>query len=164
MKTLYLMRHAQAVSAAPPLMGDHERFLTPQGTKDAIAVGKFMEARVMYPDFVLSSSSVRTIQTARLVFGVLFSKEGSKVSTHFDRKLFHASAPEIVAEIRMMDDSVDRLMVVAHNPGVADLARAFGKIETYAPGTLAVFRVGRENWADFSPEAVTLEEVFAPEG
>lgn len=170
MKTLYLLRHAHTTSATPTLMGDHERILSPQGTEDAQSVGRYMQAGKMYPDFVLSSSSVRTIQTSRLIFGTLFSKEGVKVESHFDRKLYLASAEKLLSEIQSIDNSIDKLMLVAHNPGVSDLAVTLSKnknnteLSNYAPATLCVFKAYCDNWADFSPQTVKLEKVFVPKG
>jgi phosphohistidine phosphatase len=163
MKTLYLLRHAHTFAAAPPLMGDHERILSPQGAEEALQVGKFMQAHEFYPDFVLSSSSVRTIQTARLIFGVLFSQVGIKVASHFDRRLFHASAETMLSEIRQIDRSIQHLLVVGHNPGIAELALQLGDIDHYAPATLAVFKADCREWSDFSPDTAKLEQVFVPE-
>lgn len=165
MKTLYLLRHAHTVSAAPPLMGDHERFLSPQGVAEAEAVGAFMQARRLYPDFVLSSSSVRTIQTARLVFGVLFREAGLKVNSHFSREFYQAPAARLLAEIQSLDDSIGSALVVAHNPGVSDLAMTLGgedRFERYDPATLTVLKMGGESWRGFAPDAVRVDYVFAP--
>jgi len=164
MKTLYLLRHAHTFGATPPLMRDYERILSPQGTEEALAVGKFMQERDMYPDFVLGSSAVRTIQTARLVFGALFSKAGIKISSHFDRRIYQASDERILSEIQKMDASIERLLVVGHNPGVADLAALLmgGETQDYDPGTLTIFKADCRSWADFLPEAVRLEQVFIP--
>lgn len=163
MKTLYLLRHAHTSPAAPPLMGDHERILSPQGTEDALAIGQFMQAQDMYPDFILSSSSVRTIQTARLIFGILFRKAGVKVASHFDRNLYQAPPEKILGEVQKIDNTIDRLMMVGHNPGIAELAFTLGKIESYAPGTLSVYSADCQSWAEFSPETAKLEKVFIPE-
>lgn len=164
MKTLYLLRHAHTYAAAPPLLGDHERILTPQGTKEALAVGKFMQENDFYPDFVLSSSSVRTIQTVRLIFGTLFTKVGTKVDSHFDRQLYQASAEDILSEIHKIDDSIQQLLVVVHNPGIAELAGSFGHLDSYAPATLTVFKSSSQSWAELGPETTKLEQVFAPSG
>jgi phosphohistidine phosphatase len=162
MKTLYLLRHAHTLSAIPPLLSDHERILSPQGAEEALQVGKFMQAHEFYPDFVLSSSAVRTIQTTRLIFGVLFSKAGVKVASHFDRRLYHASADTMLAEIRKTDNSIRNLLVVAHNPGIAELALRLGEIDHYAPATLAIFKADCQSWADFLPHTARLEQVFVP--
>jgi phosphohistidine phosphatase len=163
MKTLYLLRHAHTLSAVPPLMSDHERILSPQGTEEALQVGRYMQEREFYPDFVLSSSAVRTIQTTRLIFSVLFSKAGTKTASHFDRRLYHASAETMLSEIRQMDKTIQRLLVVGHNPGIAELAMRLGDIEHYAPATLAVFKADCQDWADFLPHTVKLEQVFVPD-
>lgn len=168
MKTLYLLRHAHTTPASPPQMSDHERILSPKGTEDALAVGAFMETHAMYPDFVLSSSAVRTIQTSRLIFGTLFRKTGVKVESHFDRKLYLASAENLLAEIQTVDDTIQHLMMVAHNPGVTDLATMLNsgtphpQLEKYIPGTLSVFRGNCNRWAEFSPESAKLDRVFVP--
>ena len=159
MKTLYLLRHAHTISAAPPMMGDHERALSPQGAADALAIGAFMQENAFQPDFVLSSSAVRTVQTAQLVL----EKIGADTQSHFNRKLYQASADKILAEIRAIDDSIHRLLVVGHNPGVAELARALGDVKNYDPGTLTVFKADCQVWADFAPELITLERVFVPQ-
>lgn len=169
MKTLYLLRHAQTMPAAPPSLGDHERVLSPQGTEEALAVGDFMQAYGMHPDFVLSSSSVRTIQTARLIFGVLFRKAGLKVASHFDRKFYQAPAAKILSEVQRADNSIGQLMVVGHNPGIADLAVTLGKTEArqkltnYAPATLTVFKADCADWSGFLPASARLERIFVPE-
>lgn len=164
MKTLYLLRHAHTFAAAPPLMGDYERILSPQGTEEALALGKFMQAHDIYPEFTLSSSSVRTIQTARLIFGTLFTKAGFSVSSNFDRRLYQAPAEQILAEIKKIDSSIKKLLVVAHNPGIGDLAMTLthGEITHYEPGTLTILKVDCPSWASFSAEAVKLEQVVVP--
>ncbi len=65
MKTLYLLRHATAANAAPPQMSDYDRTLSAKGIREAQTVGRYMKSNKMLPDFVLSSSALRTTQTAR---------------------------------------------------------------------------------------------------
>ncbi len=165
MKTLYLLRHANAHAAVPPLIGDYERILSAQGTEEALTVGRFLREQEQYPDFTLSSSSVRTIQTARLIFGVLFSKTGFKISSHFDRSLYNASADFILAEIHKIDPEIEKLMVVGHNPGIAELCLqlSHGEIRNYSPGTLTIFTSTCHDWSAFSDENVKLEQVFIPD-
>ncbi|MBI3440853.1 MAG: histidine phosphatase family protein [Proteobacteria bacterium] len=162
MKTLYLLRHAHSLPAAPRLMGDYERILSPQGIEESRLIGRFMQERGICPEFVLSSSSVRTIQTAQFIFGTLFSKVGLKVSSHFDRHLYQASAQTLLSEIKKTDSTINHLLVVAHNPGVADLAMTLGDVQDYAPATLTIFKAECQNWSEFSPDDVQLEQVFSP--
>ena len=168
MKTLYLLRHADPEEAAPVPMGDHERKLTARGDAQADAIGDFMQSKGIFPDFVISSSSVRTIQTVRNIFAILLRDEGMKVVSHFDRALYLASADTLRAHIAEAGDNVDNLLVVAHNPGLADLAYALSKgtlsdhTTDYSPGTLCVFKADIQHWRDLKPANAKLETVFTP--
>ena len=94
---------------------------------------------------------------------MLFKKIGARISSHFDRQLYLADSAKILADIRTMDASIDQLLVVGHNPGIADLALALGDIKNYAPGTLATFKADCKIWSELSPANVTLDKVFVPE-
>jgi len=162
MKTLYLLRHTHTLTAAPPPMGDLGRVLSPQGAEEAQMVGRFMKEQSLYPDLVLSSSATRTTQTTLLVLDALFGKDGVKAPSNFDRNLYQASADKILSLIQKTHPSIQRLLVVVHNPGAANLALLLGNIENYAPGTLTVFKADCQSWAEFSPDSVKLEKIFVP--
>jgi len=168
MKTLYLLRHAHTLHAAPPGLGDHERMLSPRGLVEARKTGMFMLEHGMNPDFVLTSSSVRTTQTAQIILDTLFHGTDCMVASRSERGLYQASVREILNEIQKIDDTVDRLMLVGHNPSVSELAEALDKtenplqFENFAPGTLVVFNVKYQNWKDFSPDSASVEMFFAP--
>ncbi|MCK5555804.1 MAG: histidine phosphatase family protein [Alphaproteobacteria bacterium] len=168
MKTLYLLRHAHTLHAAPPGLSDHERMLSPRGLVEARKIGMFMLEHGMNPDFVLTSSAVRTIQTAQMILDTLFHETDCTVTNRSERGLYQASAREILNEIQKTDDNIDRLMLVGHNPSVSELAEALDKtgnplqFENFAPGTLAVFKAKYRNWKDFSPDSAFVEMFFAP--
>ena len=164
MKTLYLLRHAIAASATPPQMSDYDRTLSAQGVLDARIIGRFMQSNRMQPDFVLCSGALRTTQTAQIIISVLFGKTDAKVASNFDKDLYNAPDEKLLSEIRKADPSHGSLMVVAHNPGIAELAFTLGKVARYEPGTLSVFRADCQNWTDFSAKTAKLEKVFVPEG
>jgi phosphohistidine phosphatase len=149
-------------------MGDHERVLTPQGVKDAGSLGMFMREKNLRPDFALSSSATRTMQTTRLVFDALLQEDGAKIDSHFDRKLYLAAADILLLEIQAMNDDIGALLVVAHNPGVAELTLELSQkaiadyTNDFAPGTMAAFTANIKRWAELSPANMVLETVFVP--
>jgi phosphohistidine phosphatase len=115
------------------------------------------------PDFVLSSSSVRTLQTMRIVFAGLLREEGLKIASHVDRALYLAPASIIQRQVEWMEDRVNNLLVIAHNPGVGELAQYLGCARRDFPtGALAVFRSDVEHWKDFGPHTARFEGVFTP--
>jgi len=163
MKKLYLLRHAHAEEAAQGPMGDNERFLSARGLAEAETVGDFMRGNGIFPDFVLSSTSIRTVQTARTVFGRIFREEGQKVRSSFDRVLYLAPANIILQQIETVPDDVTALLVVAHNPGIAELAEFLGcPSGQFVPATLAMFSVPDAGWNDIGPDTVRMEKLFAP--
>ena len=72
---LWLLRHGKAASAAPRGGSDRDRPLTGRGRRDAAALGARLSGGVLLPgveelpapQLVVSSSAVRTRQTADLV-------------------------------------------------------------------------------------------------
>ena len=163
MKTLYLLRHANAAPATPPQMVDYDRTLSAQGVREALSVGRFMLSNRMQPDFVLSSSALRTTQTAQIILGILFGKDAAQVANNFDKELYNAPEAKILSEIQRVDNGQRNLMVVGHNAGIAELAFLLGQVERYEPATLSIFRADCPSWSAFSAKTAKLEKIFLPE-
>ena len=76
-RTLWLLRHAKAVTDPPPGGSDHDRVLAPRGRRDASALGRLFAGHgeglgpdlkgVPPPAVALVSPAARTAQTADLV-------------------------------------------------------------------------------------------------
>ncbi len=163
MKTLYLMRHADAARATPPTMSDFDRSLSGRGVIEARVVGRFMRANRMQPDYIHSSAAARTTETAQIVIAALAGPDG--IAHTPDKELYNAPDEKILAAIQAADPAHGSLMIVAHNPGVSELLSALGQIDHYCePGTLGVFRLNSDKWADLSPQTARLEKIFVPEG
>ena len=167
MKTLYLIRHAEAIASAPPLMGDYERILSKKGAEDAHKAAHFICACPL-PDFVLGSASVRTLQTARIITALLLDKEGKKIQSQFTRSLYLASMQVLQDEIASVSDDFNSLLVTAHNPGIADLAMMLSQgrlsdfTQDFSTATCAVFEGDVSSWIDISPDSLRLKNVFTP--
>ena len=163
MKILYLLRHANAAPATPPAMSDYDRSLSGLGVMQARTLGHYMHANRLVPDFVHCSAALRTTETAQIVMGALFGKT-APVANNFDKDLYNAPEEKIISAIHSTGPDHRSLMLVAHNPGVAELAFSLGKVAHYEPGTLSIFKADCASWADFSAKTAKLEKVFVPEG
>jgi len=123
LRRLLLFRHARAAGllapdgsgAAPG--GDHARPLVPSGQQDAVEVGAELAIRGWIPDAVLSSDSARTRQTWACLSVALGSPP-----VRFDHALYNADAETLIEEIGLVGDDVRTLLVLAHNPGLQELA------------------------------------------
>lgn len=111
MLKLILMRHAKS-SWDDPFIGDHDRPLNARGVASAKAMGDWLRRHGHKPDWALSSSSRRTMQT--------FEGLALDCPIKFTKRLFHASANEILDQLRQTTQT--NALLLGHNPGIADLA------------------------------------------
>lgn len=153
MKTLLILRHAQALSTEVG-GSDKTRKLSPQGKEDARALGKVMRQRGFAPDLVLCSPATRTKQTLECVVENL-----GEVETRYPESFYNAPPEAYLAGIHdIFDDHVKTLMVVGHNPGIHSLAARLAAddssglmdrlITSYAPATMTVLECNATGWAD----------------
>lgn len=167
MKTLYLLRHAEADAGSSLQDGDHGRVLTIRGRAEGRDVGRFMKAQNMSPEFILASDSLRTLSTARLVAEEIFGNIKSPVTSRFDRALYLAPADALLDAVRGLTGKLDRLLLVGHNPGTMELAMSLAgadmmQFDGFPPATLAVFESGAEDWALMDSGNTRLITHFTP--
>lgn len=163
MKTLYLLRHAQAA----PSQGeaDKDRPLSPQGLEQAAALGKVMLSKDYTPEAALCSSALRTRQTLE---GVMTSLPAIAV-THKDA-IYEAGRGEILTLIQSTPETVGSLLIVGHNPTIHGVAALMAKEDKpapmerlsmgYAPGSLSVLECPIESWAEIQPMNNPLKDVL----
>lgn len=114
MRQLILLRHAKAATDSDT-GEDFDRPLAPRGCGDAPVVGKAVADAGADPQVVLVSAAKRTRETWALVAPFF-----PKAEVRFVDRLYLADPDVIVREVEAT--GVERVMVVAHNPGIHDLA------------------------------------------
>lgn len=117
MKRLTLIRHAKSDwDTGRP---DFDRPLNERGE----AAAPYMAARLAQgyarPDLLASSPAVRALRTAALIARGIGIQE-SAIRT--EASLYNASVRQLLDCVRATEDGVGHLMLVAHNPGITDLA------------------------------------------
>ncbi len=122
MKNLVLIRHAKS-SWDNPALDDFDRPLNKRGQRDApVMAGRLKELDIT-PDLFLSSPAERAVTTARTVAeGIDFPIE--KIVQ--DEDIYLASGEDLLSIISQSDDSIERLFLVGHNPGLTELANHLG--------------------------------------
>ena len=162
MPRLLLLRHAKAVAQSAG--GDIARELSKRGRRDAVRLGEFLRAQNIQPDAALVSPSKRTRETAELVLRELV---GAPVVS-FDANLYNASAAALLRAI--VRTAGETLLVVAHNPGIGELAFSLAIKANAAAATkigfptcaLAIFESDSHGLAPFSG-ALRLTTWMTPE-
>jgi phosphohistidine phosphatase len=88
----------------------------------------------------------------------------SSLVADFDSMLYNASSAELLQAIAEIDEAVDTLLVLAHNPGISMLALQLASADEssrealqlgFSPATTARFNV-EGPWSTLSPRTATL--------
>jgi phosphohistidine phosphatase len=142
-RRLLILRHAKS-SWADATGDDWERPLTDRGRRDATHVGQLLRRVSLVPDLIVSSDAVRAETTARLVVDAA----GYAGKVVLSPALYHATPDKIVEVLRdVRDRSARSIMIVAHNPGLADLvARLTGERVEMSTAALANVALAIDEW------------------
>lgn len=144
MKTLLILRHAKSAWGDLNL-DDHERPLNARGRRATEDLGRWIRAQDLIPDEILCSTALRTQET---VAGLELDRP-----VHLHRDLYLAD-PETMLDL-LRSAREDRVMIVAHNPGIADFAHRLvgrppdhSRFIDYPTGALTVVDFSAESWSE----------------
>lgn len=124
MLRLILLRHGKSAWDEPGL-DDFDRTLAPRGLRDVPEMGRRLARRGVVPDAVISSSAVRALSTACALAREIGFPEDRITATG---ALYLASARELLEIIRQAPAGTGTLLLVAHNPGLTDLANQLDEV------------------------------------
>ena len=148
MKRLILTRHAKS-SWDDPLTPDHERPLNDRGRAAAADLGHWLATRGYAPGQVLCSDALRTRKTWS---GLAPALPGTPI-LELKPALYHAGPDVMLAVLRHAAE--DTVMMIGHNPGIADFAGrivAQGPMDPefarYPTGATLVCAFAISDWAD----------------
>ncbi len=159
MKTLYLLRHAKS-SWSEPGLTDHDRPLNKRGRKAAPKMGELMAERDLAPDLILCSTAVRARQTVELVAPAC-NFDGTITLTD---ELYLAPVETYLELLAQLDDDVNAVMTVAHNPGMANMvAYLTGRSLHFPTAALAKISLPIDSWRDLTADTRgELVELWRP--
>lgn len=165
MRRLILLRHAK--SAWPDGTPDLDRPLNPRGREAAPRMGEYLKEEGLLPDLVLVSPARRTRETLDLVAPHL-----GPVETREEPRIYEATDDRILAVIRETPAAVRTLLLIGHNPGFHEVARAlvghgdryaFARMrEKYPTAGLAVIDFPLEDWAGIGVREGRLDRFVTP--
>ncbi len=145
MKTLLLMRHAKS-SWSDASLSDEDRPLNKRGEAAAKFMGRYLSEHGLAPDAVLCSSAVRARETARR----LLKAAGVSLKPVVVPELYLSGPEECVNAIASTDPSIERLLVVGHNPDTEELIQLVtGCAEEMPTGAVACIAIATGTWAAF---------------
>jgi phosphohistidine phosphatase len=161
-RRLAVVRHAKS-SWDDSSVADHDRPLAPRGRKALRRLRDHLEHLALHPGLVLCSSSRRTRETLDGIRSGL----GHDVLIEIDRQLYGADVHAVLDRLRRVDDDVECVLLIGHNPGVADLVqlllepRGSAAPEAFPTAAVAVLSF-HGSWRALEPARATLDSYWTP--
>lgn len=155
MVTLVLVRHAKS-DWGDPSVSDHDRPLNPRGRRDAPkAAARFARSGIPI-DRILSSTALRARSTAH-EFG-----EALGLEIEPDAELYASSASTLLGTAAATE--ADAVMLIAHDPGITDLAGRLsgGGIARMPTCAVARFSWNATDWRDVGRGVATEWTLITP--
>ena len=167
MLRLFLLRHAEADS--PSRVDDFDRVLTRHGREETAFIANYMVIENYKPDLVFVSAAKRTRET----FDILNSIVGG-FKFEIREQLYNASFGKMLGAARNTDTAIKSLMIIGHNPAIAELGMALidqaksnpaamnHLSQGYPPAGLAVFNLKIDSWANIEMGQGNLRQFITP--
>jgi phosphohistidine phosphatase len=116
MKSLTVLRHAKA-ARPEEYAADLERPLTRRGHEDARCMSRLLKRLEPPVDWIISSPSQRTRETAEHVAKALgFTRPVVWIDT-----IYEANASTLITLLKQLPAEVEHAVLVGHNPGMEEL-------------------------------------------
>lgn len=161
MKNLYLIRHAKA-SWEEAHLPDFERPLTEVGEQDAREIGQQLRTLAIVPDYMLASSAIRAINTARIIAETLDFPLDRIVT---DEHIYSSGVEELVERIKGIERKFNTVLCVGHNPSLTWLAHYLcedAKMNIPTCGVVGI-RFEMRNWSEIASAEGQLATFIHPQ-
>lgn len=142
MITVALVRHAKS-DWGDPTLPDHDRPLNARGERDAPVQAARLAGTGFRPDVILSSTALRARTTAQA-----FADEFG-IAPDLQPELYGASAPALLRAIEAAGlAGAGSVLIVAHDPGMSDLACELSaeRIDRLPTCAVATFTWDDDDW------------------
>ena len=158
---LYLLRHAET---AEKQLGqqDKDRELTQRGVREALLIGSHLCKENISFSAVYSSSAERARTTAGIVADAM---KIDIASIRVEDALYDASTRTFFEFITQLDNELQHVLCVGHNPVITYLAESLTKEEIgdMPPGGIVTIKFVGEQWKTIEPGGGELEGFIRPE-
>ena len=155
-RTITLIRHAKS-SWRDSSLADFERPLNKRGMRDAPRIGAVLSEKGISLDKVLCSDALRARQTLDLVKQEMHMDEST---IEYRSELYGASAQRLLSCIKEQHSSIAHIALLAHNPGIEELADTLSEMAVGPMPTCCVVHLSFDcaSWRDLplSTGKVTL--------
>lgn len=148
MKLLILVRHAKTERLYHGIT-DFQRSLTKnRGKKDSVLISNVLLKNDIIPDMIISSPANRAIETAQ-IFARELNYPVERISVK-DLLYDYFTTNDILNMLYSVNNNLDKVLIVGHNPSIADLGDRFTNgFHSHLPTTGALgIEFDVNNWSE----------------
>lgn len=172
MKILGILRHAKS-DWTDARLRDFDRPLNPRGRRGAVLMGRHIRDHGQLWDRILASPAARAAETVELAAQGSGRPTARGFAINWDRRIYLASSTTLIDVLREVDDRLEAVLIVGHNPGLEDLIFDLVPDDGQSPlrdlveqkfptATFAVLELDIESWAELSEGAARLVHLMRP--
>jgi len=156
MKQLLLVRHAKSEQAGPGEK-DLDRPLSERGRSDVpTMVQRLFSRNIDLPERIVASSASRTRETAEL-FATHIGLSADCV--YLEPQIYLAGESRLLQICRALDDDLNVVMLVGHNPAMTDLLNLLCdnvRVDHVPTCGVAHLRIPERTWAALNADVAEL--------
>ena len=161
MKTIFIARHAKS-SWDFSHLNDHDRPLLNKGIKRSKLIGKYLAQNSITIDLIISSSAVRTFETARIIAkSIKYPVENIQIN----RMVYNTNVEGLTDLLYGLPDSIESVMLAGHNPTFTSFANQWldEQIDWLPTSAVVGISFETEKWEDLSMAACETKFVITPQ-
>ena len=152
------MRHAKSDWDAD-FDSDHDRPLNERGVRSARLMGRFLTARDLVPDLIITSTALRARSTAELAAGA----GGWDADIRLERGFYEEGPEGVIKLAGRSPDVTQRLMIVGHQPTWSGLVSVVtGKRVEMKTASVAVIDMEIDTWSALGSARGNLDALHHP--
>lgn len=159
-RRLILLRHAKS-SWDDSSQRDFDRPLNKRGLRDAPRMGRLLRDAGIKPAVIISSDAKRALTTAKLIATELGHPVDDIRPNH---ALYLAPPTTLLEALATMATHDNDVLMVAHNPGMTDLANQLSdaRIDNLPTCGVVIITQDAEDWHELGNNAGCFEGFYSP--
>lgn len=161
MKTLIIVRHAKSSWEFPELSDDQRPLLEKGKKRTRKVINHLNKAPFDRPDLIISSHAVRALETAR-IFAHALGVRPDEIQV--SKTLYHGDAEMILDQLYGINDEIQSVMLVGHNPTLTSFANLFlpKPIEWIPTSGVVILKIPVGEWTEVGVSKATHSQKIFP--
>ena len=157
-KNLFLFRHGEAEGFMVQ-SNDSLRRLNADGKQQVHQMAQYLKENQIKIDIVFSSDAIRASETAKIVRDSLNLRD-----VVFESCLYPCTSSCIYDTIVGVDDSINNILIIGHNPGLTSFAQEYMQLGSIHLGTAGIISCSYDSssWAEFALSQAKRNFVTSP--